>query len=497
MQFGVIKPSISIIKEPMIKVGNNIELPDPKLGLSLFGTYQEEKQEINIKIGIIGDSNSIENANEFFKRIETEIEGHKQNLLHIGFPGLETDSKLNIKLSFNEKWDAMITDSEVESAVKKDHLHERIEETVEIIEQKVKNISDREPTPDVIIVALPEKFYERCVDIRRGKRKLPWKSYQEKRIIRSKTVNQSLGKWGVEIKEKEVIEITNLRSYMKGECMKYSIPTQIILPRTFENKSTTQDHASIVWNLITGLIYKANHIPWKVSGLDQNKCYMGIAFYRDRKYTEDWMRTSLAQVFSLSTEGLVLKGNQVPVDRDTNSPHLAENDAENLIRQAIQGYKEQTGFPPKRLVLHKTSRFNEAELKGFRRGGKDINQLELIALGTRGFKLIRWGNYPPLRGTVVKLPDKSVLLYTQGYIPYLDTYPGLRVPSPLEILEHHGNSKTDKICHEILALTKMNWNNASFCCRAPITISFAQKVGDILRETPSSIEPKTKFRYYM
>jgi len=98
---------------------------------------------------------------------------------------------------------------------------------------------------------------------------------------------------------------------------------------------------------------------------------------------------------------------------------------------------------------------------------------------------------------MVRLPDKSILLYTFGYIPYLNVYPGPRVPSPLEILEHHGSTSIDIICREILALTKLNWNSAKFCIKAPITISFARRVGFFLRNAPTTLTPKNKFKFYM
>lgn len=78
---------------------------------------------------------------------------------------------------------------------------------------------------------------------------------------------------------------------------------------------------------------------------------------------------------------------------------------------------------------------------------------------------------------MVKMPDKSMLLYTSGYIPYLEVYPGPRVPSSLEILEYFGDTTMDVIGKEILALTKLNWNNAKFCIKAPITIAFSRRVG--------------------
>jgi hypothetical protein len=193
----------------------------------------------------------------------------------------------------------------------------------------------------------------------------------------------------------------------------------------------------------------------------------------------------------------VFKGAQASVD-DNNAPHISKEEARRLIETGIETYKRNNdGLAPARIVIHKTSRYNEEELEGFKQGAKDTHKLDLVAFGARNIKLLRWGQQPPARGTMVRLPDNSVLLYTFGYIPYLDVYPGPRVPSPLEILEHHGHSEIDLICKEILALTKLNWNNAKFCCKAPITIAFSRRVGSIIRECPEGITLRDKFRHYM
>ena len=499
MKFKIHTPSVRILKEPQVILGNNVKTPDPKMGLKLFGTLRERSDEIRIKVGIIGDSESIEAADEFFNSTKTEIPGLKQTMLHVGFPGLDNDSKLNVSLELNQNLNAEINQTELENISKKKIISDRIKETVKIVENKIRSIMVREPNPDIIIFAVPQRVYEKCVTIQTGKkRKSVKRSSFEIKTNRRRRENTPLNRWVGGEEESESFEVTSLRRYLKGECMKYDIPIQIILPTTLDpDNETTQDPATKIWNLIVGLIYKSNHVPWKVEDLDPKTCYMGVAFYKDSKQDVPWMRTALAQVFSFNAEGLVLKGAQVPINKDSRSPHLTKSDAEELVKRSVEGYKEQNGQYPKRLVVHKTSRFNPDEMEGFKAVSDKVTEIELIALDSRGIKLIRWGQYPPIRGTMVKLPDKSILLYTHGYVPYLDTYPGFRVPSPLEILEHYGPSTSEKICTEILALTKMNWNNAAFYCKAPITIAFAQRVGDILKETPPSIEPKTKFRYYM
>jgi len=88
-------------------------------------------------------------------------------------------------------------------------------------------------------------------------------------------------------------------------------------------------------------------------------------------------------------------------------------------------------------------------------------------------------------------------MYTKGYIPYLRTYSGPHIPSPLEILEHHGDSSHETILAEILALSKMNWNSADFGLSRPITLLFSDRVSSVMARLPKNIEPKHEYRFYM
>ena len=110
---------------------------------------------------------------------------------------------------------------------------------------------------------------------------------------------------------------------------------------------------------------------------------------------------------------------------------------------------------------------------------------------------IRKGDYPPLRGTHVKFSDTDLLLYTAGYVPFLRTYPGARVPQLLEVLEQVGDSPWDIVLKEVLALTKMNWNTADFACADPITTAFSRRVGHILAEVPAGMKIRPEYRFYM
>ena len=97
----------------------------------------------------------------------------------------------------------------------------------------------------------------------------------------------------------------------------------------------------------------------------------------------------------------------------------------------------------------------------------------------------------------VAATDRFLLLYTSGYVPFLRTYAGARIPQPLEVLEHYGDSPWDLVLREVLALTKMNWNTADFAGSDPITLAFSRKVGQILAELPPGGKVRPEYRFYM
>jgi hypothetical protein len=158
------------------------------------------------------------------------------------------------------------------------------------------------------------------------------------------------------------------------------------------------------------------------------------------------------------------------------------------------------GHQPARIVLHKTSQFSPAEVAGFQGAAdeREIDFLELIWIQRRGAPhLFRTGQPPPLRGTSVQLDPNALLLYTRGSIPYFRTYPGMYVPQPLLLRPAGGGTDLQAAGADVMALSKMNWNNAQLDERDPLTLRTAHRVGAILRHVPPDAQIATRYAYYM
>jgi hypothetical protein len=159
---------------------------------------------------------------------------------------------------------------------------------------------------------------------------------------------------------------------------------------------------------------------------------------------------------------------------------------------------ENKGNLPRRLVLHKTSRFEPEEQAGLEDVLAGVHvPYDLVSLTpTSEARLLRMGKYPPLRGLVFSVGDVS-FCYTSGYVRSQEAYPHGHVPSPIQIADHVGDTPRAQLLREVMTLTKMNWNSANMCGLMPITLRFSRLVGDILREVPEGATPHPKYLYYM
>ena len=65
--------------------------------------------------------------------------------------------------------------------------------------------------------------------------------------------------------------------------MVHGIPVQLAWQVTLEGGPTVEDDATRAWNFWTGVYYKSGGVPWRVTGLERGTCYVGVAFYRDKR----------------------------------------------------------------------------------------------------------------------------------------------------------------------------------------------------------------------
>jgi hypothetical protein len=283
---------------------------------------------------------------------------------------------------------------------------------------------------------------------------------------------------------------------LKAKAMQIGIPIQIATSNLLLDNKASQDPATRAWNSTVALFFKGGGIPWRVRSEGPETCFVGISFHYLRTNKSDLMYSSLAQAFSSEGEGFALKGDTVPRSTDRRKvPQLTNEQAVALGERITNEYRERTGKDPARVVLHKTTQFNEVERAGFETALKQIPVVEFVNIAPSDFRLVQRAAYPPKRGTLCRINNDASYLFTTGYIPEWQTYPGMHIPVPVQL---HTDRAADLIrtANEVLSLARMNWNTAFDTTGAPITLRFARQVGGIMAEAGQA-KPNPSYRFYM
>jgi len=500
------------IEEPKLVFGNGNVSVDPKSGISEFGPfgggYTPGK---TIQIGAIGTGEAIQEFFGFLESCKNGIQAGFNNrnkpldpLTYPNFPGCNADKTFRTNFVSNQPALHRTIHAELfTNAVSAAIETEKIKNVVELLINELTVLSKLEPPPDVVVVLLPREVEQETAHVgaalARTKVKLTAKDRFLKKLVRQAT-KSGQGLLGLQFDDPDAAPnqkaYFNIHHAFKARAMESGLPTQLMWESTLRDPHLS----NVAWNVLTALYYKAGNIPWKIQSMPDNTCYVGVSFYKEKPFAGAGTQASLAQVFGAG-EGIVLQGEKAVFDpsRGDRQPHLSEKNAEALLRRSIELYTAQHKGPPTRVVVHKTSRYWEDELRGFRKGLGPVYHYDLLALETLNTRFMRIGKKPVIRGSVVLLGDRHYLLYSNGYVPYLRSYPSKRIPRPLEIVEHHGDSTATTVCQEILSLTKLNWNSCAFGSSLPITIRFSKGVGKILTELPGHqlTVAQSRYRYFM
>lgn len=495
---------VDYLPEPKLQFGKFFEHEDTKTGLSEFGPFGQNIEGLHpsaIRLGFVGTRATIEGAHEWVTEcgqfIESEnikvirsrqMQGNEPRLfdldldsptvrrvfkiLNRDFPGFNKSTHWQSEFQTNERWHAVLAPEEIDRALSLERKEDRINALVGLFDSVLESLAKTPPSPDIIILALTPEIEEKADAVRI-----------------------------------EGNYFLNFRRAIKARAMRWGIPLQLIRRGTILGKGEDiQEKSTRAWNFCTALYYKADGIPWRSMTVEQDTCFVGISFFVAGQSGKVTVRSSVAQAFDLLGQGLVVRGDPFEWDEDKmgRTPHLRKEDAKRLISSTLKRYEQVRRMPPRRVVVHKESRYwgfehsDFDELEGLREGIAEAApraETDFVTLNQSHVQLFREGQYPPARGTLVTA-DSLQLLYTAGYIPFMETYPGSYVPMPWQITEFHGGSSPKQLMREVLELTKMNVNNCAFADGVPITLSFSKKIGEIMKHAEGQ-DIQTHYKFYM
>jgi hypothetical protein len=272
-------------------------------------------------------------------------------------------------------------------------------------------------------------------------------------------------------------------------------------------RRTVDDPATIAWNICTTAFFKAQGKPWQLEGVRPGVCYVGLVF-KQLPYSNSAANACCgAQMFLNSGDGVVFKGVDGNwYESESKEYHLSEARARELMSLVLENYVQAHGKPPAELFIHGQTRFNDEEWRGFQAALPDGTRFSGIRIrksfDTRLYQAE--GTTPVMRGMALAIGETRGFLWSRGYIPRLQTYPGWEVPSPIDVEICRGTPNIDQVLSDILGLTKLNYNACIYADGMPVTLLFANAVGEILTSIPRNADPRQAddyrpppFRYYI
>lgn len=505
--------NLTALTEPALTFGYGQQMEHPKDGLLLYGPYYNPFKGGRLRIGLISTNAGAIRYGSWIKRLAKAIHPAKMDdPNHTIFPGFQA--------VFEAEWPEapmihLIVDAAVLShAIHMEDRHQAIHKSVSLYADAIaSSIRERsEISIDLWIAVLPEEIYR----LGRPQSKVTKDERQKSELLMDKkAATRLLREPSLFDEDNRAAKIylyeLNFHNQLKARLLQHKVVVQVVrettlTPGDFKKSNeaplrTLQDPATLAWNLATTVFFKAGGQPWKLSSPRPGVCYVGIVFKKEAFSISETNACCGAQMFLDSGDGVVFRGAVGPWYSPMNKQfHLTREKARELMELIVSSYRESHGGDaPTELFIHGKTRFSYDEWEGFRETVPDNCRVVCVRIREDlSIKLYRRGLTNVPRGLAWAITTTKGYLWSKGFIPRLQTYPGREVPNPLSIEIVRGEADINLVMNDVLALTKLNYNTCIFGDGVPVTLRFADAIGEILTAGPIQDElPPLPFRYYI
>ncbi|MEA3211698.1 MAG: hypothetical protein QOE70_4755 [Chthoniobacter sp.] len=501
------------IREPRLEFAFQQSVEDPRDGLALFGPYDRATGgAYGIKAGVIGTPVGITRFRKWVQSIQHPVGIADAQRFRPPFPGFEA--------AFQIPWrpeptiEIAIDEVELRRRISLDDKHKRIFETVDLFTSKLLDArTSEEAKPDLWFVVIPDEVHRLCRPesfvpvIERVSASGKMSPAFAKSLLHQRALFAEM-----EDDAEAYHYEPDFRRQLKGRLLWDGVLTQIIKESTIAPfdfldtwgkpiRNLGSRTAEVAWNISSAAYYKVGARPWKLANVRPGVCYIGLVYKNDERSADPSAACCAAQMFLDSGDGVVFKGRVGPwYTGKRGRYHLSAQAAEELLSKAIAEYSLKRGKPPDEIFLHGRTNFDDAEWSGFTKAAGTESKVVGVAIRrSSDFRLFRRdSNLPILRGLALVTGDRHAFLATNGFVPRLQTYYGSEVPVPLSIEIHRGEADIEVVLKDILGLTKLNYNSCRHSDGTPVTLKFADAVGEILISGPSrTTDPPLPFRHYI
>lgn len=493
--------------EPRLMFAHGQMAHDPRDGLTLFGPFDKGKVD-NFSVGIVGTSEGIRRAKAWLQKINKPVYHTKSDIAKPLFPGFEEVFQVQINMNLIPAIE--VDPSALATLYRYDDNYVRVNEIVDLyITPLVNYLNEGEKLPKLWFIIIPDMIYTLC----RPKSSVPKKGSLpvgiKDKYLRSNEgffEDEQIKRW-----RQAYYYENHFHNQLKIKLLKHRILTQIIKEGTIayqeypnlsdkKKEQKREFETAVTWNLATSIYYKIGGLPWKLGDIRKGVCYIGLTFKQDEVNINTRYACCAAQMFLDSGDGIVFRGRVGPYyNPNTKEYHLTRESAKELVSKALNSFQlANDGRKPDEIFIHGKAYFNDEEWEGFTEAIENGIKLNGIRIRSEKiFKLFRSKNYPILRGIAYIQSEQFAFLWTKGFIPRIQSVLGLETPNPLSIQIIRGDANIQDVCRDIMALTKLNYNACIFCDGSPVTLKFADTIGEILTAGPNNNLEILPFMYYI
>jgi hypothetical protein len=497
------------IPEPFLEFSNAQKAIDPRDGLMLFGPYDHTKIKGIRNIGIIGPDSLRKKFIKYLEKIHSPVSNSTREIARPNFPGLET--VFGISINFNNIIQLAVDEKDINTYLKYSDSYQRVYNWVSLYTDKMLLYSSTEEMPvDMWFVVIPECIFK----FGRPKQHIPTSSDNIKIGLRKGERNVDESFLFEEMQDDYDSLNTaynfevNFHNQLKARVLSAKIITQIIriekivyedyLPQEKIIEEQKFD-ANKAWNIGTALYYKLGGFPWILNDIRSGVCYLGLVYKKVDADPSNKNACCAAQMFLKSGDGMVFKGNIGDWwNQETHEFHLSKQAAIDVTNQCLHSYYQKFNSYPDEIFIHAKTFFGDEEWSGFEEATTGKSKIIGVRIRSNtAFKLYKFGKYCIPRGTMFQYEQHKSFLWCNGFIPRFKTQIGLETPNSLDIMIVRGDADMDMVCRDILSLTKLNYNSCMYGVGQPVTLKFADAIGEILTSGKNIQSDILPFKHYI
>jgi hypothetical protein len=152
------------IEEPKLIFAGDRRTEDPKTGITLFGPRQLDRlSRSSIRVAVIGTGETIQLLQNWLTIAERRITTGRNKrgkaydaVLAPDFPGFFDGPPFCCKRDCDARLCETLSQKDIDRAIEADTYSSRVSRVVNLVADRLSALSDKEPSPDVVVCAMPE-----------------------------------------------------------------------------------------------------------------------------------------------------------------------------------------------------------------------------------------------------------------------------------------------------------------------------------------------------